>query len=163
MTSKSQFYGVEGFNVYCTDKAEFDACVKFYSENLGLPFLIPYEEGYDYAAFDLTHVSLWVRPRAAGVQKEKGRDGHVALATLDLEAAVAEYDGKVEWADEGICRWDFPDGTHYRYRSFYDPAGNMLWMIEPHDKHSKHGPGGPTWRPDRVGMPPGIPEDAVID
>ena len=162
MSSKNHFYGVEGFNVYCDGAEGVAECVKFYSETLGLPFLIPYEQGGEYAAFDLVHVSLWLRPRPAGFREEKGRDGHAALATTDIEMTCQELEGKVDWADESICRWDFPDGTHYRFRGFYDPAGNLMWIIEPHDKHSPMGPGGNTWRSDRVGMRPG-PETPVPD
>lgn len=158
----SHFYGVEGFNVYCEGAAGVEECARFYSEVLGLPFLIPYEPGLEYAAFDLVHVSLWLRPRPEGFPVERGRDGHAALATLDIEATCRDLEDKLDWADPGIRRWDFPDGTHYRYRGFYDPAGNLMWVIEPHDRHSPHGPGGASWRPDRVGLRPGPEDEAPV-
>ena len=54
-----------------------------------------------------------------------------AFAVDDLDAAVAELDGKVKWAGDEE-RWDHPSGTWYRYRSFHDPEGNLLHVTEPH-------------------------------
>ena len=59
-------------------------CVNFYSNTLGLPFLIPYEAGGEYAAFDLGHISLWLRPRPAHLAAERGRDGHAVVGERGL-------------------------------------------------------------------------------
>ena len=45
---------------------------------------------------------------------------------------MAELDGKVEWVDDEIITWKHPSGTWYRYRPFFDPEGNMLYVTEPH-------------------------------
>ena len=55
----------------------------------------------------------------------------IAFEVDDLDEAIAALDGKVEWVDEQI-EWKHPNGTWYRYRPFFDPDGNMLYVTEPH-------------------------------
>ena len=55
-----------------------------------------------------------------------------AFEVDDLDGAISELDGRVEWANPDIIEWKHPIGTWYRYRPFYDPGGNMLYVTEPH-------------------------------
>jgi glyoxylase I family protein len=50
----------------------------------------------------------------------------------DLDASILALDGKVDWLQPKPATWSHPSGTHYRYRSFYDPDGNKLYVTEPH-------------------------------
>ena len=55
-----------------------------------------------------------------------------ALTVEDLDAAVAWLDGKgIEWAGD-VIEWRHESGRWYRYRPFYDPDGNMVYVTEPH-------------------------------
>jgi isopenicillin-N N-acyltransferase-like protein len=38
----------------------------------------------------------------------------------------------VEWLTAEPTTWEHPSGTHYRYRAFYDPDGNKMYVTEPH-------------------------------
>lgn len=114
--------------------------VDFYHHTLGLPFYLPYEPEEEWAAIDFGNLTLYIfksevgdhAPRRTAVNAENapGVDSF-AFEVDDLDAAEAAIDGKVEWVDERI-EWKHPSGTWYRYRPFYDPDGNMLYITEPH-------------------------------
>lgn len=119
---------------------DVDTLVQFYHGVLGLPFHLPYEKDEEWAAIDLGNVTLYLfksevgehAPRRTAVNPDNapGYDS-IAFEVDDLDAAEAELDGQVEWVDERI-EWKHPSGTWYRYRPFFDPDGNMLYITEPH-------------------------------
>ena len=114
--------------------------VDFYNGTLGLPFYLPYEAEEEWAAIDLGNLTLYIfksevgdhAPRRTAVNPDNapGFDSF-AFEVEDLDEAEAFLDGKVEWVDERI-EWKHPNGTWYRYRPFFDPDGNMLYVTEPH-------------------------------
>ncbi|WP_433826641.1 VOC family protein [Actinoplanes sp. CA-015351] len=114
--------------------------VDFYHGLLGLPFHLPYVPEEEWAAINLGNLTLYIfkseagehEPRRTAVNADNapGYDS-MAFEVDDLDLAEAELDGKVEWVDERI-EWKHPNGTWYRYRPFFDPDGNMLYVTEPH-------------------------------
>ncbi|BBX63903.1 hypothetical protein MSAS_30770 [Mycobacterium saskatchewanense] len=117
-----------------------DTLVDFYHGVLGLPFYLPYEKDEEWAAIDLGNLTLYIfksevgehPPRRTAVNPENapGYDSF-AFEVDDLDEAEAELDGRVQWVDKRI-EWKHPSGTWYRYRPFFDPDGNMLYITEPH-------------------------------
>ncbi len=119
---------------------DVDRLVEFYHGVLDLPFHLPYEKDEEWAAIDLGNVTLYIfksevgehAPRRTAINPDNapGYDS-MAFEVDDLDAAEAELDGRVEWVDARI-EWKHPSGTWYRYRPFFDPDGNMLYITEPH-------------------------------
>lgn len=115
--------------------------VDFYTEVLGLRFSLPYVPEEEWAAIDLGNLTLFVfktergenppRRTAVNLEDDPGMDSF-AFEVDDLDAAVAELDGRVEWTTDEPISWEHPSGTTYRYRPFFDPDGNMLYVTEPH-------------------------------
>lgn len=119
--------------------------VDFYHGTLGLPFFLPYEEtevpedqwvSIDFGnvvlyIFHSTNVSSVHRRTAVNLEDPVGYDT-IAFEVDDLDEAIAELDGKVEWVQEDITTWRHPSGVWYRYRPFFDPDGNMMYVTEPH-------------------------------
>ncbi len=115
--------------------------VAFYHDLLGLPFLLPYVPEEGWAALDAGNLTIYIfqtdvgehEPRRTAVNLENppGFDS-IAFEVDDLDNALAELEGKVEWAHPEAIRWEHPSGTWYRYRPFYDPDGNMMYVTEPH-------------------------------
>jgi catechol 2,3-dioxygenase-like lactoylglutathione lyase family enzyme len=113
----------------------------FYHDVLGFPFFLPYEDDQDWAAIELGNLTLYLFETSVGEHQPKrtpvntenppGLDSF-AFEVEDLDTAIAELDGKVEWAANEPIRWDHPNGTWYQYRPFYDPEGTMLYVTEPH-------------------------------
>jgi predicted enzyme related to lactoylglutathione lyase len=129
---------IDNLDILCKDVA---AVVSFYHETLGLPFFLPYAEDEEWAAIDAGNLTIYIfksergehAPRRTPVNPENapGFDSF-AFEVDDLDAAISELDGRVEWANPDIIEWKHPSGTWYRYRPFYDPEGNMLYVTEPH-------------------------------
>ncbi|MFW0796007.1 C45 family autoproteolytic acyltransferase/hydrolase [Gordonia sp. CPCC 205515] len=119
---------------------DVDRLARFYTETLGLSYFLPYERDENWAAIDMGNVTLYIfestvgehEPRRTAINAENapGMDSF-AFEVDDLDAAEAALEGKVEWVDERI-EWKHPNGTWYRYRPFFDPDGNMLYVTEPH-------------------------------
>lgn len=117
---------------------------EFYTEVLGFPFFMPYEETDvpedQWASIDFGNLVLYIfhttrqgevfRRTAVNLEDPVGYDT-IAFEVDDLDEAVAELDGKVEWVQE-IITWKHPSGVWYRYRPFFDPDGNMMYVTEPH-------------------------------
>jgi catechol 2,3-dioxygenase-like lactoylglutathione lyase family enzyme len=127
---------IDNFDVYCSDAS---AMVPFYSEVLGLPFFLPYEDGSGWAALQAGDVTIYIfetdgehaAPRTPVTEENPPGIDSFAFEVADLDEAIAELDGKVKWAGDAE-RWDHRSGTWYRYRSFHDPEGNLLHVTEPH-------------------------------
>ena len=115
--------------------------VEFYHGTLGLPFFLPYAPGEGWAAIELGNLTLYIlateagehAPRRTGPSAENapGLDSF-AFEVDDLDAAMADLDSKVEWAAAAPGTWRHAGGTHYRFRAFFDPDGNKLYLTEPH-------------------------------
>lgn len=151
-------YGVEGINLFCSSTEEIAEMVRFYTERVGLPLFLPYQPGQTWAAVSTGGVKestcLWFVLRPADfVKGAEQQPGHVALSVIDLEAACAKLEGHVRWAAP-IGRWDLPQDTYYRFRRFFDPAGNLMFLIEGHDRKSPLGVGGDGYRPAEVHLGP---------
>jgi glyoxylase I family protein len=117
-----------------------EAMARFYHDVLGLPFFLPYEPGQAWFACQAGDVTLYVfETKVEGDPAHRTDDTDTnpagvdsfAFAVDDLDEAVAGLDGRVEWAGPAE-RWDHPSGIWYRYRSFYDPEGNIVHVTEPH-------------------------------
>lgn len=120
---------------------DIPALVDFYHGVLGLPFLLPYVPEEEWAAIDAGNLTIYLfkseqgehAPRRTAVNADNapGLDSF-AFEVEDLDDALAALEGKVEWAHPEVVTWKHPSGTWYRYRPFYDPDGNMLYVTEPH-------------------------------
>lgn len=119
--------------------ADVDRLARFYHETLGFEFHFPYQPEEEWAAIDFGNVTLYIfksevgehEPRRTAVNADNapGYDS-IAFEVNDLEAAIADLDGSVEWVDE-IIEWQHPSGASYRYRPFFDPDGNMMYVTRP--------------------------------
>lgn len=126
---------------------DLEKVVAFYHETLGLPFLLPYTPEEGYASIDCGNLALFIfqtdagehAPRRSIVNTESapGLDSF-AFTVEDLDEAIRDLDGKVEWAGD-ITRWDHPSGTWWRYRGIYDPEGNLFYVTEPHHGRKQSG------------------------
>ncbi|MFB6959016.1 VOC family protein [Streptomyces sp. NPDC056309] len=125
--------------------------VAFYHGVLGLGFHLPYVPEEEWAAIDLGNVTLYLfksevgehAPRRTEVNADNapGLDSF-AFEVDDLDIAYAELDGRVEWVTTEEIVWKHPTGAWYRYRPFYDPDGNMLYVTEPHRADATEQDGG---------------------
>lgn len=115
--------------------------VDFYAGTLGLPFFLPYEPGRGWAAIDLGNLTLYIletthpgtvhRRATPSGEAAPGLDSF-AFEVDDLDAAMAALEGKVAWITAVPGTWRHAGGTHYRFRAFFDPDGNKLYVTEPH-------------------------------
>ena len=123
---------LDNIDVLCTS---LPAMVEFYEETLGLRFSLPYERAQGWAGFQAGDVVIYlieVPPRErpprrtpATGDSPPGLDS-IAFEVDDLEEAIAVLsDGGVEWATEVV------ESPWYRYRGFYDPEGNLLYVTKP--------------------------------
>jgi hypothetical protein len=130
--------GIDNTDVLCTD---VDRMAAYYHEVLGLPFFFAYEPGQGWASLDAGNLRIYLvetsaaehEPRRSAIQSDNppGFD-LLAFAVDDLDGAQKALDERgVEWAGD-VTQWEHPSGTWYRYRPFYDPEGNMLYITEPH-------------------------------
>jgi len=133
---------------------DFPTMVDFYKNVLGLP-LHPhgYEPEKGWAMFMCGDVDLVLLSVPDAKRDAHQRTGNYvmdpagvhsfAIEVADLDEAIAELDKHdVNWADkmmvygagaflEAPPRGDF-DGMWYRFRSFYDPEGNVTHLCETH-------------------------------
>jgi len=113
--------------------------VDFYTKTLGLSFFLPYEPEKEWAAIEFGNLTLYVFKADKGVHEPR-RDAQYRRPGIDafafevdnLDEAMKALEGKVEWLTAEPVKWEHPSGTHYRYRSFYDPDGNKMYVTEPH-------------------------------
>lgn len=142
---------LDNIDVVVTD---FPRMVAFYRDVLGLP-LHPhgYEPERGWAMFmcgDVDLVLLSVpgadrteRRRTSNYAQDPAGVHSFAAQVDDLDDAIAVLDGHgVTWAGEtvvfgagqvlpGVPDGEF-DGIWYRFRSFYDPEGNVMHVCEVH-------------------------------
>jgi len=128
---------IDNMDIFTRDLARL---VAFYSETLGLHFFLPYTAGQKWAAIDFGNLTVYIfqvdqgehPPRRTVATSEYPGLASFAFEVDNLEAAMRALDGKVEWMRDKPEIWRHPSGTYYRYRSFYDPDGNMMYITEPH-------------------------------
>ena len=128
---------IDNFDILCSDA---EVLARFYTETLGLKFFLPYEPGQGWASIDAGNLTIYIFTGAGPSEPRRTPDNDTnrpgfdsfAFDVDDLDAAVAELSERgVDWAGD-VTRWEHPNGTWYRYRPFYDPEGNMLYVTEPH-------------------------------
>ena len=112
--------------------ADLERMAPFYRDVLGLPLLFPYVREDGWAGFQAGDVSIYLIEVGGDLSARRvpgaGPAGieSFAFAVDDLDAAIAELDqAGVEWAAEVV------ESEWYRYRSFYDPEGNVLHVTVP--------------------------------
>jgi catechol 2,3-dioxygenase-like lactoylglutathione lyase family enzyme len=129
---------IDNLDILCADVEQM---VAYYHNVLGLPFFYTHEPGSGWAAFDAGNLRIYLvetsagehEPRRSAIQSENAPGLElIAFAVDDLDQAQEELNKRgVEWAGEAV-QWEHPSGTWYRYRGFYDPEGNLLYITEPH-------------------------------
>jgi len=126
---------IDNIDIYTTN---LPGLVHFYTSTLGLSFFLPYEPANDWAAIDFGNLTCYMFKANLGEHPPRRTMGRVpgldsfAFEVDDLDAAILALDGKVDWLQPNPAIWTHPSGIHYRYRSFYDPDGNKLYVTEPH-------------------------------
>ena len=105
--------------------------VPFYRDVLGLPFVLPYEPDQGWAGFQAGDVTIFLIGRPSRRSRRIPGAGPPGIESFafevdDLEEAIAELERRgVTWAA------DIVESPWYRYRSFYDPEGNLLHITGP--------------------------------
>ena len=125
----------DNIDVFCVD---VERMADFYHGTLGLPLLFEREPGW--FAVQAGDVTLYFfpgegeHPRLYGDDPDHAPPGFESFSfeVADLDAAIAELDGQVQWTGDGPRDWHHPSGTWYRFRSFFDPEGNKIYITEPH-------------------------------
>jgi isopenicillin-N N-acyltransferase-like protein len=112
--------------------ADLERMAPFYRDVLGLPLLFPYVREDGWAGFQAGDVTIYLIEVGGELAARRvpgaGPAGieSFAFAVEDLDAAIAELDrAGVEWAADVV------ESEWYRYRSFYDPEGNVLHVTVP--------------------------------
>lgn len=133
---------------------DFPTMVDFYKNVLGLP-LHPHgyepEKGWamfmcgdvDVVLLSVPHADRGERQRTANYTEDPAGVHSFAAQVEDIDDAIAALDEhKIEWAGDlkvyGAGQFldevpgdDF-EGIWYRFRSFYDPEGNVMHICEVH-------------------------------
>jgi glyoxylase I family protein len=127
---------IDNMDIYTRDLPRM---VDFYTRTLGLRFFLPYEPDKGWAAIDFGNLTLYMfEANVGGYAAPRPGDRRVpgidafAFEVENIEQAVQALEGKVTWCQPAITVWSHPSGTHYRYRAFYDPDGNKMYVTEPH-------------------------------
>ncbi|MET1132226.1 MAG: VOC family protein [Aeromicrobium sp.] len=132
-----QIIGMDNHDIACVDVA---AMYDFYVNTLGMVPAYPFDPGEDWFAATAGSTTLYFfrgegehLPKA-GPDIEHNRPGLESLAFLvaDLDQAIAELDGHLEWCGEAET-WRHPNGSWFYFRHFYDIEGNKLSLSEAHD------------------------------
>src|SRR5689334_16492269 len=117
--------GIDNSDILCKDLRK---TVEFYHDILGLPFFLPYKPEEGWASVDAGNLRFYIFETAVGEHEPKrsivntesppGLDSF-AFEVDDLDEAVRDLDGKVEWAGP-VIKWEH-EMAWYRYRPMYDP------------------------------------------
>ncbi|MHA3724987.1 VOC family protein [Leucobacter sp. HY1910] len=140
-----QLKRMDNFDILTNDVPRL---VEFYNGLLGLPFYLPYEASdvpeEQWAGIDFGNVTLYIfhttnagdvfRRSSVNLEDPVGMDSF-AFEIENLDDTIAELDGKVTWVHDEITTWQHPSGVWYRYRPFFDPDGNMIYVTEPHTEN----------------------------
>jgi isopenicillin-N N-acyltransferase-like protein len=120
---------LDNIDVLCLD---LDAMVRFYRDTLEVPMLFPYDADSGWAGFQAGDVTIYLI-RIGGKPSLRRVPGagpagmeSFAFTVPELEQAIEELTRRgAEWAGEIV------ESDWYRYRSFYDPEGNLLHVTVP--------------------------------
>jgi predicted enzyme related to lactoylglutathione lyase len=129
---------IDNLDILCDD---VNVLARFYNETLGLPFHLPFVPEEGWAAVDAGNLTIYIFASEVGghasartpvnPENPPGFDSF-AFEVDDLDDAIDSLTAKdVDWAGD-VTHWKHPSGTWYRYRPFYDPEMNMLYVTEPH-------------------------------
>lgn len=120
---------------------DVDRLVRFYTKVLELPLFLPYDASEGWAAIDAGNLTIYIFKSEVGehdpprtevnAKNPPGLDSF-AFEVEDLDTAIQRLDQRVQWVTDQPIHWRHPSGVWYRYRPFYDPDGNMLYVTEPH-------------------------------
>ena len=129
---------IDNLDILCRD---LRAVAEFYHDTLGLEYFLPYQPELGWAALSAGNLTIYVfqtdagehatRRTAINEENAPGFDS-IAFDVDDLDEALAGLEGRVTWAHPEVITWKHPSGIWYRYRPFYDPEGNMVYVTEPH-------------------------------
>jgi hypothetical protein len=129
---------IDNLDILCRD---LEAVAGFYHDTLGLEYFLPFQPEQGWAALSAGNLTIYIfrtdvgehAPRRTAVNEENapGFDS-IAFDVDDLDEALAALEGRVTWAHPEVITWKHPSGIWYRYRPFYDPEGNMVYVTEPH-------------------------------
>lgn len=134
---------ITGMDNHDIAASDVDLLHDFYVNTLGLTLAYPYEKEAGWFAATAGSTTLYFfkgtgehLPKA-GPEIARNRPGIESLAFLvdDLDAAIAELEGQVEWSGDAH-RWEHPNGSWFYFRHLYDPEGNKLSLSEAHDIRS---------------------------
>ncbi|MFC5179412.1 VOC family protein [Nocardioides taihuensis] len=129
--------GMDNHDIACLD---IEAMYDFYVNTLGMVPAYPFDPREQWFAATAGSTTLYFfrgegehLPKA-GPDIEHNRPGLESLAFLvaDLDKAIAELDGRVEWCGDAET-WRHPNGSWFYFRHFYDVEGNKLSLSEAHD------------------------------
>jgi len=141
-------YALDSMDIVYENPGDLKPMLDFYTRILGLPFHIPYTEGQEWFAVDAGNIQIFVVPRwdrsTAPVPRET-YNYQIGFGVPDLDAAIAELDGKVTWTAE-IGRWNHVNNTYYRFRRFADPIGTRIFVMECRHAKSPLGVAGSDYR-----------------
>lgn len=138
-----QIIRLDNFDVLCTDIARM---VKFYHELLGLPLYLPYQPGQEWAVVDVGNAQIWFFESKTG--EHATRRTHIyadnppgidsfAFEVEDFDAAHAELTSLgIEWGAPDVMHLEPAPGAWYRYRPFYDPEGNKMYLLQSHSRRN---------------------------
>src|SRR5262249_39656179 len=136
----------------CVVVRDFDRMVAFYGDTLGLELA---DNGHrpdkGWAMFSCGNVDVVLLHSDSGEAPQRRSSAYwnnpagldsFAFEVDDIDEAMEILDrASIEWAGDlviyanGEVLDEIPEhvsGIWYRYRSFYDPEGNMLHLTEPH-------------------------------
>ena len=129
---------VDNLDILCRD---LQAVASFYHETLGLDYFLPFQPELGWAALSAGNLTIYLfqtdvgehasRRTAVNEENAPGLDS-LAFDVDDLDEALEALEGRVTWAHDEVITWKHPSGIWYRYRPFYDPEGNMVYVTEPH-------------------------------
>ena len=129
-----------GSTTWTSSPTTSDSMVDFYHVILGLPFHLPYEPEEEWAAIEAGQrdpLHLQVRGGRACSAPHGGEPGERARLRLlrvrdGRPGRGGGRTGRSGRVGGRAYQWKHPNGTWYRYRPFFDPEGNMLYITEPH-------------------------------
>jgi predicted enzyme related to lactoylglutathione lyase len=109
--------------------SDMDKAVKFYTETLGLPLRVRFEN--HWAEVDAGPITIGLHPTEDGKKPKQGGGGTVSFQVSDFEKVVDELKkkganvGKIHTPERG------------KFTMISDPDGNMLHMVEFNKKWAK--------------------------
>ena len=121
---------LDNIDVLCADVAAME---RFYREVLELPYVLPYDPDQGWAGFQAGDVTIFLigssetpgTARGSGGRAARVRVVRLRRSTTSTRRSPSSNGAGVTWAAEVV------ESPWYRYRSFYDPEGNILHLTMP--------------------------------